>query len=85
MALLFEGSVQYPEDLDKFILKELRDTGHHYFCGICYQFANKSITNVKSHLESKHFPNTFQYDCTYCDKHFGTRGALHKHVSRMHK
>ena len=41
-----------PEDFKKFIHRD--DNGP--VCGICFQFSNRSVTNVRNHIESKHFP-----------------------------
>jgi len=81
-----KGSINCPEDFDKYILKELNENGHGYLhkCGICLQFSNKSSGHVRNHLESKHFPNTFSYACPFCDMVLGTRKALEVHRQRKH-
>ena len=52
------------EDFDQYIKKD----GLFCLCTICGGMRNKSITNVRCHIESKHFPGIFSYTCAYCDK-----------------
>jgi len=75
------GTVASPEDFKKYIARN--DSGP--VCGICYQFSNRSVTNVKNHIESKHFPNLFTYTCKHCEMTFGTNTALEIHTRRTHK
>ena len=70
-----------PEDFKKFIHRD--DNGP--VCGICFQFSNRSVTNVRNHIESKHFPNFFTYNCKHCDMKFGTNTAMEIHTRRTHK
>jgi len=70
-----KGNISSPEDFKKYIG---RDAAGPY-CGICQQFDNKSVTNVRNHVESKH------YQCNQCDMSFGTNKALDIHRQRTHK
>ena len=72
------GTISSPEDFKKYILKD--DGGPH--CGICKQFYNRSITNVKNHIESKHFPNSFLYSCNMCFINVNSKKALERHTTR---
>ena len=51
-------------------------------CGICYQYSNKSSTNVRNHIESKHFPGMMSYQCEYCQKTCKTKQSLDTHRQR---
>ena len=51
-------------------------------CGICFQYANKSATNVRNHIESKHFPGMISYQCDWCRKVFSTKQSMDKHRIR---
>jgi len=56
-------SVKNPEDLYNFCTKEAGES--KWKCGICYQFSHMGRNQVRNHVESKHFPNTWQYDCKH--------------------
>ena len=69
-----------PEDLDQFISPR-PELG--YTCDICAAFGHASKSNVRNHVESKHFPNTFVYNCNQCQKQCNSRQALHQHKSKI--
>ena len=73
-----------PSQLDQFIEKNAEGRMQ---CTICKDFSHNSRSHVRNHIESKHFPNTFSYDCPYenCGKIFYTFQAIQKHKSRDHK
>merc|ERR1719318_408924 len=75
---ILSGSITSPEDFKKFIEKD--EDGPH--CGICRQFYNRSVTNVRNHIESKHFPNSFLYSCPNCSINVNTKVALDRHATR---
>jgi len=68
-----------PEDLDQFISRV--ELG--YNCDICAAFSHVSRSNVRNHVESKHFPNTFVYNCNVCGKQCNSRQALQQHKSKI--
>jgi len=72
-----------PEDFERFVAKEPFDIG--YFCTLCKLFRKRGVPDVKNHVESKHFPNTFSYSCNLCDVVLGTATALTRHHQRVHK
>jgi len=78
-----KGSVKSFEDFDQYASKEIGQNG--YFCQICQEFRKRSKPEVMCHVESKHFPNTFMYQCPQCEHILGTRTALTRHLQRMHK
>jgi len=51
-------------------------------CGVCGNFSNHSLGNVRHHIESRHFPNTFSYTCHHCHKTVATRKALQRHLQK---
>merc|ERR1719158_2624926 len=83
IAALMVGGLDYvpnsPADLDQFI--ERGDLG--YSCHICASFSHASRSNVRNHVESKHFPNTFVYNCDACQKQCNSRQALQQHKSKI--
>ena len=80
--VISDGISSY-EDFDKFIAKGHFETG--YYCTICQQFRKRAFAEVRNHVESKHFPNSFSYQCNLCDLTLGTNTALTRHKQRVHK
>merc|ERR1719244_1515488 len=64
------------EDFDSYIGKD----GAYKVCTLCGKFRNKTITNVRCHVESKHFPGTFQYNCEICSKICTSKTSLRDHM-----
>ena len=69
--------LQSPEDFKKYIVR----TDRGQTCSICQAFSHSSKSNVKKHIESRHFPNSFSYSCTHCATVVGTQMALDKHMA----
>ena len=74
------GYITTPQDLDQYVLSS--EDGSFY-CGICNQGMKKK-DNLKRHIESKHFPNIFSYQCPDCSTVLGTRRALERHRENSH-
>jgi len=72
------------DQLAEYITKTQDETGSKYFCTLC-QMSNNLKSNVMNHVESAHFPNSFAYNCDYCDKTFKSLNSKNVHVSRNHK
>ena len=79
-SLIDLGYITTPQDLDQYVLSS--EDGSFY-CGICSQ-AMKKKDNLKRHIESKHFPNIFSYQCPDCFTVLGTRKALERHRENSH-
>ena len=71
--------IEKPEDFDKFIGRSLSGP----FCLICNTFSHRSAHSVRTHVENKHFPNSFTYHCPSCERSFGTQKSLQNH-KRQH-
>jgi len=72
-----------PADLLQYIVK---DTASGILsCSLCSHFSHRSRANVRNHIESKHFPNTFVYTCPTCAKECPSHQSLLKHKSLFHK
>jgi hypothetical protein len=56
-----------------------------FFCTICNAFFHQVSHHVRNHVESRHFPTTFTYNCPHCDKIVNTRKALQNHIYSTHK
>ena len=77
--LAFPGVIKKPEDFDSFI--RLNEYGVPS-CGVCYAFSHSAKSNVRNHIESKHFPNTFTYSCANCAKILASKKSLQNHASK---
>jgi len=64
-----------PEDFDMFVTRD----GPICVCTLCGVFRNRTITNVRCHIESKHFPGTFTYSCQICGKQCNSKTSLRDH------
>eukprot|EP00092_Neocalanus_flemingeri_P007788 GFUD01008408.1.p1 GENE.GFUD01008408.1~~GFUD01008408.1.p1 ORF type:complete len:332 (-),score=86.07 GFUD01008408.1:2-997(-) len=76
-------NIKSPEDLYVYCTKEVGES--KWKCGICYQFSHMGRNQVRNHVESKHFPNTWQYNCKHCGSVSNTKKALDVHISVKHK
>jgi len=77
------ANVKSPDDLYQFCVKEVGET--KWKCRICLQFKHGGRNQVRNHVESKHFPNVFEYRCKYCDKTCNTKKGLEVHISEKHR
>jgi len=77
-----KGSVTTPDDLRKYIVTD--QTGLST-CAICHSFSHRSKYDCQNHIESRHFPNSFLYNCQKCHKTVSTRKALVRHTASCGK
>jgi len=77
------AGVTSPDDLYIFCTKEPGQ--NKWKCNICSDYTNNGRNHVRNHVESKHFPNTFQYQCPQCDKTCNTKKGLDVHKSEKHR
>lgn len=76
------GTIHSPEDFEQYII---RNNGQGRIgCQLC-QHTVLNFTDMRNHVESIHFPNTFSYKCPFCDQAFGTNKAFKVHKQRSHK
>ena len=61
--LSFVGCLTKLEDFDQYI--SVTESGRKC-CGLCFVFVSESKRDLRVHIESKHFPNTFSYTCEEC-------------------
>ena len=78
-GMLFED----PSELLQFVRKDPTDSKFH--CTLCDKFSHQGRGNTRNHVESKHFPTKFQYECDQCDMTFNTKNHMAMHRSRKHK
>jgi len=77
-----KGQISNVEDFDKYMDKEPETSG--YYCNICQMYRKRGKADVRNHIESKHFPNSFTYNCHLCSYVVGTNKALSRHVQNVH-
>jgi len=76
-------SVKSPTDLLSFCSKSPGSS--KWVCSICGHFSHSGRHQVRNHVESKHFPTSFQYQCEHCDKICCTKKGMERHVSEKHR
>ena len=74
------GYITKSQDMDQYVTSA--EDGS-YYCEICNQ-ASRKKDNLRRHIESKHFPNVFSYQCSECYVSLGTREALQRHRQKCH-
>ena len=73
--------MEHPEDLYQFVAHQ--PEGRGYYCTICSKCRPKR-TEVRNHIESIHFPDSFCYQCISCSKSFRSKNALKVHTTTTH-
>jgi len=72
-----------PEDLYAFCIKEPGNP--KWTCALCNVFTHNGRGQVRNHVESRHFPNVFEYNCHHCLKTCSTKKGLEVHISEKHR
>ena len=67
------------EDLQQYAVRT--ESGYTCFCG---GYSHRKMANVQYHIESKHFPEHFDWNCNICGKQAKTKNALLKHKYMYH-
>ena len=80
---LILGSFQDPSELLQYVTEGFAGT-KRFLCTLC-SYAHNVKANVRNHVESVHYPNSFQYSCDQCDKMFPSKNNMQLHRSRVHK
>ena len=60
------------------ISEEMGPEGKTFKCDLCSKILKKKY-NMLCHIEGKHFPGMFRYECQQCGKKFNSRKDLHSH------
>ena len=76
--LFISGIIETPEDFQRFAIK--LDHGP-FKCHYCEYFHDRK-SQVLFHIESKHFPNSFTYNCRFCKHTLKLRSTLVRHESK---
>ena len=53
-------------------------------CTVCGQKFKGSLSKALRHVEAIHFPWSYSYKCSMCDKEFGNYNSFHSHCRRKH-
>ena len=78
----FIGTIQNFEDFDQFIVRSEKGSRQ---CGLCFNFESKDTWDLRNHIEARHFPDTFNYQCPECSIVLRTNKAYKNHKNRAHK
>ena len=72
-------------DLEQYIgTSALSNASRAHICIICAKdFVRRD--HVINHLESVHFPESYNYTCNLCGVSFNTKNKLYKHNFKLHK
>ena len=78
-----------PEDLKTTLQSMISKGGTLLTCLVCTKSFDKAlnpkaIQNMEAHVESLHVTG-LKYDCSKCDKSFGSRNSMYTHKSKHHK
>ena len=76
-------SPKSPSDLLSYCTKT-SDT-NKWACAVCGQFSHSRRYLVRNHVESKHFPASFEYHCEICHKICNTKKGLEVHIFERHR
>ena len=76
-------SPKSPSDLLNYCTKT-SDT-NKWACAVCGQFSHSRRYLVRNHVESKHFPASFEYHCEICHKICNTKKGLEVHIFERHR
>jgi len=79
-------SFQDPSELLQFVELDKSDVARRrYFCSLCHNFFHQNKSNVRNHVECKHFPDAFMYTCETCGANLPSKAALQKHKHKLHR
>jgi len=86
--LLGEGAAGNDRNiLLKYITRSMNKDGSgedQFKCDVCGKIGGRK-DNMLNHVETIHFPGTFDYKCHVCTKPMPTKKALNNHIYRNHK
>ena len=75
--------VSDPSDLMQYVTRDLQDK--KFYCTICNVFSHLKAACTRNHVEAKHFPNVFSYECPVCSQSFHSKISLNGHKASKHK
>jgi len=79
-------TLQDPSELMQYVEQDKSDISRRrYVCTICKNFFHLSKSNVRNHVECKHFPDSFVYNCELCENSFSSKAALQQHKHKTHR
>ena len=85
-----EGGAQSPGTdrslLLKYVVRNMKSAGSgedQFQCGVCGKTGGRK-DSILNHVETIHFPGTFDYKCRVCTKSLPTKKSLDNHLFRNH-
>merc|ERR1712098_418613 len=71
-----------PDDLYQFVKRE--GENGKFYCDICHLFFHVKRSNARNHVENRHFPTYFLYNCDYCSETFHSKTKMQSHRHKSH-
>ena len=85
MKFYLLGQFGAREVFDQYMEKSSPDDGKPCLkCTLCGK-ESSHLNNLRNHIENAHFPGTFSYNCSQCEKTFKSKTALCSHISKLHR
>ena len=81
---MFLGKFQDPSELHIFVGRNPNDEDCKFKCKICGKTSRRG-SDIRDHVENKHFPDYFLYNCEICNDDFKSKIALKNHRTQMHR
>ena len=83
MSYVLGIEITDPSQLNDFIRRG--DSDGRYYCTICESFSHVNRISARNHIEAKHFPDSFVYNCELCPEQFKNAIGLNNHKARKHR
>ena len=71
-----------PDDLYQYVKRH--EGAGKFYCDICNIVSHVKRSNVRNHVETKHFPTAFLYSCDFCEATFSSKTAMQTHKRGKH-
>ena len=78
----YEGGVEFDLHAYSCRVSEGENKGK-FQCSLCGKISGKK-GDAFLHVESIHFPGSYEYECDQCGEKFDTKAKLGNHRSRVH-
>ena len=75
------GTIHKFEDFDQYVG---RSANGSKCCGLCFNFESNHPRDLRNHIEARHFPDTFTYQCPECNKRFVQSSHVNYHMKTVH-
>ena len=86
-SIFFSGLNENTPTVSSYIVKDTSTSSDGktvHRCILCGK-TGRDRSNLRKHVESVHFPSSFQFSCQYCGKVFHAKNSLYNHTSTHHR